>query len=270
MELDRPIFIVGHARGGSTLLGAVVNWHSYVGPKHECLKNYQNINEFLDGILKRNTHLAYSEFLEKKEVWFDYFPGRDSFAHMGKELIIENLNLKDSQKEEFVERLTEGFTQKRFLSKSPTNSFRVKIIKELFPEAKIVAIYRRGPDVVNSWIKRFYGPSDSARWWRKKHGKMKYKDCIKLLSEKWYETIEYLESCRREMDFLAIKYEDFTKDTSYILEKVMRYLELPSEEYIYNLKIDDRSGQWKKHIPWWYHKFLIKATQKGNEILEKI
>ena len=28
MKLDRPIIIVGHARGGTTLFASILNWHS--------------------------------------------------------------------------------------------------------------------------------------------------------------------------------------------------------------------------------------------------
>ncbi|GEM_PF-2997031 len=270
MKLDRPIFIVGHARGGTTLLAAIINWHSQVGPRHRSLGEFNDINGFLASILGSRKHLDYSEYLEKKEVWFDYFPGKDVFTHMGRELIVEELVLDDAQIDELVSRLIVDFRQERFLCKAPTNSFRVKVIPKIFPGAKVIAVYRDGPSVVSSWGQRSYGFGKPVFWGKERHIRLGYRTGIKIFARKWNETLEYLESCREQMGFMAVRYSDLVENTSETLEKLMNYLELPVEDYIYRVKLKNRNPQWKEKVPRRYHRFLLEETEKGRKFLEAI
>lgn len=200
LQLDRPIFIVGHARGGSTLLGAIINWHSHVGPRHNILQRYNDINYLLENILNPKAHLDYSDYLEQKRVWFDFFPGENVFTHMGKEIVVEHLNLDRVQIRELVSRLTVDFHEKRFLSKAPTNSFRVKIIHRIFLGAKFVALFRSGAEVVSSWGQRSYGFGKPVSWGDEKQKSLSYEKGIKIFARKWYETLEYLESAKKKWD----------------------------------------------------------------------
>ena len=129
-----------------------------------------------------------------------------------------------------------------------------------------MAIYRKGAEVVSSWGQRGYGFGKKISNDEFKCRKLGYRKGIKIFSKKWLETIMYLESIREEMGFLAVTYDDLIDYTSETLETVFNYLELPIENYIYNIKLDDRRSEWKKKIPWWYHKYLTKCTAKGMEL----
>lgn len=267
-QLDRPIFIVGHARGGTTMLAGIINWHSQVGPKHNCMSEFKSVNHFLEGILNKDIHINYSEALEQKNIWFNYFPGKDTFTHMGKEMIVENITFSKQQIERLISQLTSDFNGERFLSKAPSNSFRVKIIPQLFATAKIVALYRSGPEVVSSWGQRSYGfrKKFDLAWWRSKQ--LGYKEGIRLFAKKWYETLEYLELTRKELGFLAIRYDDLVGNTSAVLKRIFEYLELPFENYIDTVRLEDRQHEWKHKIPKRYHRYLLQKTEKGQRILE--
>jgi hypothetical protein len=263
--LKKPIFIVGHARGGSTLFAAIINKHTHVQSNY-LGKNTNDINDHFEDLLNLNLHSEYAECVEQKRIWFQYFSGEKIFCHMGKELIIEDLELSNEKRNSLISQITENFSGKRFLSKSPTNSFRVKIIPKLFPDAKIVAIYRNGAEVVSSWGQRAYGFGKRVSNNELKCRKLGYRQGINIFAKKWYETISYLEAARAEMGFLAITYDDLIDHTSTTLETVLDYLELPIEDYIYSIKLDDRRSGWKKKIPWWHHKYLLKCTARGLEL----
>lgn len=264
-KLYKPIFIVGHARGGSTLFTGIINKHSQVQSNY-IGKEKDNVNDHLNTYLDLKLHSEYGESVEQKQIWFQYFSGEKTFCHMGKELIVEDLVLSNEERNNLISQLTENFSGKRFLSKAPSNSFRVKIIPKLFPDAKIVAIYRRGSEVVSSWGQRGYGFGKKISNDEMKCRKLGYRKGIKIFSRKWFETIVYLESIREEMGFLAVTYDDLIDYTSETLERVFNYLELPIENYIYNIKLNDRRTEWKKKIPWWHHKFLTKCTATGMEL----
>lgn len=270
LPLDRPIFIVGHARGGTTLLSGIVNWHTRVGSNYVGRESFPTINDFLQNIRNEKFHSDYGEAVEQKRVWFDYFPGENVYTHMGKDLLVETLELSFDERAALISRLTENFRGKRFLSKSPSNSFRVKIIPELFPESKIIAIYRSGPEVVNSWGQRGYGFGKRVNNYELRTRKLGYRKGIDIFSQKWFETLEYLESVRKKTWFLAITYDDLIENTSETLEKAFEYLELPIEDYIYDIKLDDRRSEWKKNIPWLHYRFLFKRTVEGMKLYDSV
>lgn len=270
MELDRPIFIVGHARGGSTVLGAIINWHSHVGPKYNLIKECSSINDLLEKISQYQSHIDYSSKLEQKNVWFDFFPGQNVFTHMGKELIVENLVLTQKQIHDLLEKLVSEFHEKRFLSKAPTNSFRVKVIRALFPNAKIVAIYRKGEGVVESWGKRHYGFGKKVDWGEIQIPSLSYIQGIRIFARKWFETIDYLESVRDNVNILPVTYDQLTNNTTETIRKVFDYLELPEEDYIYDIKLKKPTSGQKKTIPFIYRSFLSWKVKKGNAILRSL
>lgn len=268
-SLDRPIFVVGHARGGSTLLGAILNWHPQVGPR-PFADSYPDVNAFISSMLHHDTHLDYSERLEQKDTWFRFFPGREVFTHMGRELVVETAGLDDRQQQELRAQLTHDFTQQRFLSKAPSNAFRVAILPQLFPGAKILAIYRSAPEVVSSWGQRAYGFGKRVSWGNTRYRRLGFRRGIKIFARKWQETILYLEQQRARQGFLAITYDDLLDHTVPTLKRVCAYLELPWQDYLGTVRLHDNRDAWRRQIPVRYHRYLHRKTAEGMRLYETI
>jgi len=87
--LDRPIFLVGHARAGSTILPAMLLSHPDIGPKPAAVADggLREPTDDLTSLLNLNVHLRFTAKLEHKDVWFAPCGGKDVFTHMGRELI---------------------------------------------------------------------------------------------------------------------------------------------------------------------------------------
>lgn len=268
--LDRPIFVVGHARGGSTVLGTILNWHSHVGPKYEPIPQCNSIGEMLARTLRTDDHFRYSERLEQKEIWFDAFPGRDVFTHMGRELIVEELTLPPDRRQDLVTRLTAGLDRPRYLSKAPTNSFRVRAIRQLFPDAKLVAIVRRGEEVIASWGRRVYGFGKPVNWGPTRIECLSYPEGIAIFARKWRETLDYLDSQRRSLDILTISYDHLVHDTAATLRRILDHLELPIEPYIDEVRLDDHHGAWRQAIPLRHRWQLWHEVRHGNARLRRM
>ncbi len=258
MKLDRPIFLVGHARGGSTALAAIINWHSQVGPKSDIMLRSGTVKEFVKAIMDAEFHLEYSCGLEQKDVWFDYFPGKDVFTHMGKELTVESWGLDALETGELIGRLTKNFHEQRFVCKAPTNSFRVRALREGFPGAKLLALYRSGPEVVASWGLRPYGFRQMGYW----RG-------IEVFSRKWSETIEYIEKTRNDTSLISVCYDDLVERTGEALRRVLQYLDLPVQDYIYDIELADNRKKWKATIPWYYQWLVLARTSRGMRLYEQ-
>ena len=268
-ELDRPIFVVGHARGGSTALGAILNWHSHVGPKYDPIPRCESIGALLAAILDNDAHGGYSSQLEQKDAWFDAFPGgREVFTHMGRELTADEPPTPE-RRAHLIARLTAELRQPRYLSKAPTNSFRVRALRAMFPDAKIVAIYRRGEQVIASWGRRHYGFNKPVDWGTTKIDRLSYPAGIDLFARKWRETIEQIEAHRRELDILTITYDALVEDPAPTLAKVFEHLELPFEDYAREVKLTDRADAWKATIPPRHRLRLWRRTRAGNAIIRR-
>jgi len=263
MALDRPIIIIGHARGGTTLLTALINWHSQVGIKEEIMVKNKNINSFISKLAQWNLkpeHLSYSRSKERTDVWHDYLSVEKvlTWVQMGKELITED-SFTEKQKEIIKARLTEGLEEPRFITKSPSLSFAVKILPTIFPNPKIIAIYRNPLQTINSW-----------RPFKLQHLMKETKKIYKVLSQKWVETIEYLEEARKEMDFMPVIYDDLIGNTQEVLKKVFNYCELPIEDYIKTIKLEDRRYWYKERMPIELQELVVNKTQKGWKLLDNI
>jgi len=268
-RLDRPIFIVGHARGGSTLLGGLINWHSHVGPRHEALLQAADCNMFLRDMFEFRKHLRLSESLEQKEVWFDTFPGRDVFLHMGKELIAERVP-QGVDRAALQARLTTAFREQRFLSKAPTNSFRVKAIRELFPDARMVAICRRGGPVIASWGQRHYGFGRPVHWGALQIDRMGYLRGITVFARKWRETLFYLEKMRRAGELTLYSYNELTAAPQATLQRIFHDVELPEEPYVRDVRVRPSGAQWRRQIPRRYWLYVRLMTMTGNLLIGRL
>jgi hypothetical protein len=254
LQLVKPIFIIGCARSGTTALSAPLYFHPQVGPKPLPIDTI-SLQDFTTSLLHYDRHLEFSEKLEQKTLWFEFFEQQRPLTDMGRELIREELGRSQRKKvKQLMSALTKGFVEERFLSKAPTNSFRVLALKELFPDAKFIAIHRNGCDVVNSWGARPYGFS-----------KMCFQEGIAFFALKWNETIDYLFSLSGKVELLHVRYEDFVQDTPAVLSRVFRFCELDKHAVACeSLKLQDRNGQWRTNIPSEYHAFLLEKTMKNR------
>ncbi|NNE27836.1 MAG: sulfotransferase [Saprospiraceae bacterium] len=133
-QLYNPIFIIGAARSGTTLLGEILSYHD---------------------------DLAY--WLEPKYIWRYGNPGaKDDFRPKS------DASNKVSQ---YIQKRFSHFTKSqdksRFLEKTPSNCFRIEFINAIFPNARFIHIIRNGEDVWRSAFKKWTSkPAQSALWRR--------------------------------------------------------------------------------------------------------
>lgn len=120
--------------------------------------------------------------------------------------------------------------------KDPRNIITIKVWKELFPQAKIINIFRNPIDVANSLRAReLIFTKKGALWWYYKTAYNYYKfglhvkRCPPLLDinngiKLWKEYID--ESLKNNDNLLNIKYEDFIDNPTNILQTLVNFLEI--------------------------------------------
>jgi len=125
---QRPVFIVGCGRSGTTILGTALSKHSRIV--------YLN---------------------EPRHLWFAAYPQTDIWtaraAARGGRLVL-TANDADEQRSKRLRRLFRwaALIARRsvVVEKLPVNSFRLEFIRAIFPNARFVCIYRNGLEVARS------------------------------------------------------------------------------------------------------------------------
>jgi hypothetical protein len=178
-QVEKPIFIIGTGRSGTTILGKVLSLHRDVG--------------FLN---------------EPKLLWHIAYPKEDLIGSYTQGPASYRLNSKQATKKvhQRIHRLY-GFYllitgAKRILDKYPEMIFRISFIRKIFPDGKFILLVRNGWDTISSiasWSKhnKVTRHAESCDWWGVNNRKWR------LLAEQVVESIPILSSLSDEVNTLS-------------------------------------------------------------------
>ncbi|MDC0325429.1 sulfotransferase, partial [bacterium] len=211
VKLNRPIFIIGVSRSGTTL--------------------------FIEKFAQHNELCNWSE---AAQIFTTKFYDKDVDHYLDK----NNYNVLD----EFRLKLFFGLKTKinrknRFVNKHPENSLRLRFIKKLWPDAIFVHIFRNPKDVVYSNYKltthqKFrhdwpFGQFPKPKMWRQYLNLPLIEQfCLQYVDlEK--EIFNFSHECYKG-NILSISYEEFCESPKEILKKVDIYCGLNPKERKFN------------------------------------
>ncbi|MBE7467038.1 MAG: sulfotransferase [Planctomycetes bacterium] len=256
-HLDRPIFLVGCGKSGTTLLALLIASHPHVGPKPPILDGKTNLQSAIRQLLTSEGFAQIAPLTEQKEIWDNYFP-MTADLRVGKELILTKNPLSKAETISLIRKLTYSFHAERYFNKAPFNSFRIHVLRQIWPDAKIIALHRDGRDVIASWYRQSYHLE-----------KYKCREiALKTFAKKWNEAIDHLEAYRDELGISIWRYENLVDDPNQMLKKILSYAELPWRPELYDgLKLDTRCGRWQAIIPEEFHSRVNDWTNKNRERL---
>ncbi len=256
LQIDKPpLFIIGFWRSGTTVLHNLlcqnpdfgyVNTFQAVFPNH-CFMNQwwiRNIAKFLlpekrpggdmkfDFKLPQEEEVALGNMQHISFYNFFYYPNELESS------IMKSLYFKGISKDEFEQwkqnylRLVKialiNTNGKRFVSKNPPNTFRIKTILELFPDAKFIYIHRNTYQTLYSF----------QRFINSVHEGVKYQDYdIDLHNIKLIELYKLMiEQYRKDKHLIPagnlvdIKFEVFENNMVPEIERIFEAFELPGYE----------------------------------------
>ena len=133
-RIEKPIFVVGTGRSGSTILGVLMSMHRDVG--------------FLN---------------EPKAMWHAAYPRADVFGQHWKGPARYPLGEEDASREvrQRMRRLFGAYSRavaaKRVVDKHPELVFRIPFVRAIFPDARFVFLVRNGWDTcrsIDGWSRR--------------------------------------------------------------------------------------------------------------------
>ncbi len=147
-SIEKPIFILGTGRSGTTILGIVLSMHREVG--------YLN---------------------EPKAIWHVIHPHEDLIGNYSRVPDAKYCLTAEDATDEMRQRAAQMFgayltvtRSKRLVDKYPELIFRVDFVRALFPDARFIFLVRNGWDTCNSiaaWSKRLgvQVNGENHDWW---------------------------------------------------------------------------------------------------------
>ncbi|MCC0176447.1 sulfotransferase [Waterburya agarophytonicola K14] len=274
-KVEKPIFVIGTGRSGTTILGVVLSMHQQVGFLNEPKAIWHTIYPYEDLIG------SYSQ--GKAEYRLDAADVNDSTIHTANRIFGTYLK-------------TIGAS--RLVDKYPELVFRVPFVREIFPDAKFIFLVRNGWDTcqsIDSWSKRLGTnvKEDTHDWWgvnnRKWHLLIDrvaatnpdfqenlatinaYCDHTAMAAVEWILTMQEGLKLVEQFpdDVYLLKYEDLVSQPKNSLEKLLNFCELPADDKMFayaNKTLSSRQNYQVFPLPSEITPIFIKTmTQLGYE-----
>ncbi|MCC6546268.1 sulfotransferase [Candidatus Sumerlaeota bacterium] len=246
VTFDRPIFILGAPRSGTTTLFHLLSHHAQLG----------------------------SLWREGHDLWRKHHHPRRNGWTSDK---VGAGAINDAERS-FVRRyLRAHFPETRFVEKTPENCLRIPYLLELFPDAMFVIIRRDPRAVVSSLINGWRHPEGRFRsyfvpetlempghtrphqWsftlvenWRD----YKTRTIPEIAAEQWRQSVIALHEGRGLVPagrWREISLEDYSADTIAIIEPLLQWLDLPSDSEMTRFMTEGRAvnvlegGDWRRN-----------------------
>lgn len=221
-NLFKPIFIVGVPHSGTSVLVSTFRIHPEL-----------------------------ANWTESPEVWEPYWAeGQDSEYNRLEpkyETDVEKMDIVRTR--DAYERFVKMENKTRFLNKNPRNVVRIGFMKKIFPDAKIIHIFRDGRDVVNSITRTM--PSFM----------------IETICDRWCNSLNEVKNQSAKIpkeDFIGIKYEEFCERPREIIMKAYEKCELKFDEMLISKipeKLHNFNGKWKSEMKKEYWELLRKKLE---------
>lgn len=228
--LEKPVFIVGVPRSGTTMLWSLLLRHPDFKGKKEITSWNAETSIFYKFPKILNGFFAPNEW----PFWYEYFVGdRQEFESW----VIECAR-------NFIIKATKARGAKRPLEKTPNHLENIDLVEKSFPKAKIIHIVRHPLDVFASMRKRsFITPHTRDPWLRTN---------ARIFVDDYKRKIINIQQYKGKLGIMTIRYEDLTKDAETYVIKICRFLNIAIDiRIIYGAKPTKKIRKFplQSHVP---------------------
>lgn len=265
--IDRPIFILGSGRSGTTLLLKLFTMH----PDLAWFSNYLDWypDRYWVSAAGRIWDIPFIgqkiagrilELLPSDESINIYTRCQMHDLHWKKQQALTEIDLTSEAANKMKKIISKTLTyrgKKRFVNKNTNNCARVRYLNRIFPDAIFVHILRDGRAVSNSLHKVDWWPN-LVLWWAgftPNEWKSAGKNPIELCALHWmhmvstvFEAKPYLKS----EQYVEIKYEDLARNPMYVMQDLVNFCGLrwmPTyETSIKNVKVQNYNYKWRTEL----------------------
>jgi hypothetical protein len=235
MARAEPVFIVGEARSGTSILYRTLQKHSSFAPKRQSLVETDMFahlpRAFLFGRTDPDAWIKF--FLEDRQEW-DQFLRSIRWPRLATAALapvnylrrdkwgwLFHAGLGPAVLRSFVFHATRARGCRRLVEKTPTNAQHLKELTAAFPHARLLYVHRHPVDVFSSYRRR--ATVDPAGGWADVD--------VRSFAERWTTStahvLSWLDSGRRNL--LPIRYESFVEDPEATFLEICAFLDEPFE-----------------------------------------
>jgi hypothetical protein len=297
--INKPIFIVGCGRSGTTLLYNLLCGHKNLAwfsnftdrfPKFPQLSKFHFL--YKNPMVPMRFHKPYlpscnlgfapyfSPIPIPSEAYrlFNLFHSAD--VHLPSRRLTEEdvINAKVNLMKKSIQQHLYYSKADRFVSKNIRNSLRIPYLNKIFPDALYIQVIRDGHAVVNSLLNIDWWPN--LHLWYIKERKTpaelicEGKDEILLATKLWKENVKCILSDSANLpknQYMELRYETLVKKPKAVLPEVLKFCELEwsekFERFINSFSIKNRNYKWKQNFS---KENVLKIEKEIGPLLEKL
>jgi hypothetical protein len=266
--IDRPVFIVGSGRSGTTVLYNLLSthpqlcWFSNLSDRFPRLPCVPLAHHLLDvpGIgarMRRNIIASHRGFpnirpVEAERIYHDHC----GFIERRESTLADRDPHTEARFRAQINKHLRTTGRPRFLTKQTANNQRLALMMALFPDARVVHIVRDGRAVASSlYHVRWW--RDIAIWW---YGGKKAADWeaegrepIELCARQWLHDTAACQAQATVLGdrYLEIRYEDLVSHVPATLQAILAHCDLAEDSaYLQSLplRLDERNDAWKSRL----------------------
>jgi len=255
--IKKPIFILGSARSGTTIL-------------YESITKHKELAFTTDNTFYVQTHpfRKIGKILSRKSIAnlrIKFFPSKNKATESGDSIwkeyqkgsvytishYDENIEQEIKKRIEFILNIS---NKTRFIDKNPEFCLMTEILEKMFPDAKFIFITRRIQPIINSLLlkEKSNDPTAMNIYLEKILGndfepkKSRIFNYIKLI-KKYHSLARKLQYLEKSGRYLQLRYEDFVKEPDVMIKKIFDFCELNPATITLD-KIETQDYKWKKNL----------------------
>jgi Sulfotransferase family len=246
-QLRHPVFLIGVARSGTTILADLLGTH----PK---IANWSELNQLWDKLgypwdeserQRSPDWIAPVEFVRQ---WWAETPPAERRAIRGALGVYQYFARKPI-----------------LLNKSPMHTFRVEQILEMIPEARFVYLVRDGRAVAFSYTEKISGKiKANPEPYRKAGLELTFNDLVLKLAEHWAQAqrqYEKYKAALRPEQLLALRYEDLCAEPRPALNSIFDFVGAVPDGFDWEQTrmLANRNDRWRQALP----EAVWRAAERG-------
>jgi hypothetical protein len=243
VRIEKPIFIIGVARSGTTIFynmlatHPAVAWFSNYSNKFRIIPQTPVIHRLLDLpivgeiILKNILSRKGSKLTPRPNEGEEIYQDMCGFPYNTQSSDRERFKTQEERMCTVIESHLKYSGRCTFVSKQTANNRRLRLLNGMFPDARFIHIIRDGRAIANSIVRADWWPKLNI-WWLNKTAEEIRGDQIELGLRYWEKTLAgMLEDAQVFEDrYFEFRYEDLVVDVWGMFGRIFEYLGWPLDE----------------------------------------
>ncbi|MEM1168443.1 MAG: sulfotransferase [Cyanobacteria bacterium P01_H01_bin.35] len=255
---QKPVFVVGCSRSGTTLLQSLLATHSQIVSFPESKLFLYLVPETpsrrIFGIASRRVRSRLKEFfrseLKQPEVMLQFSPTTLFISQYVNKFVA------------VMDSLTKQMGKSLWLEKTPEHIFYVENIEKFIPGAKFIHIIRNGEDVVASMYEL---AQKYPKFWADKSN-------IDVCIDKWMRAVAASHKHLHKPNHVMVRYEDLVENSQNQLVKLCNFMDVEFEENMLQSYHETASSvtlqreYWKENV---YRKIEKPSSPKFERLFDE-